>query len=292
LNVLASHVQAKLLTGKVAVITGSGQGIGAAAAKLFAAHGAHVVVSDLDAAKSDAVALEITRSGASAISIPGDVTVLGFPEQLIEKTIARFGKLHYLVNNAGFTWDGMAHKMTDKQWETMLLIHQTAPFRFIRAAAPHMRDAGKAEKEANGEADDRCVINISSVSGTKGNIGQINYSTAKAGMLGMTRTVAKEWGPFGVRSNAIAYGMIDTRLTRAKGDGKFIQVDGQKVALGVPDSVPSTVDIKTVPKQVWAHIPLQRPGSVDDAAGAIFMMCSPFAGYVSGQCLEVSGGMV
>jgi len=269
------------LKGQVAIVTGSGQGIGEHAAKLFAHEGAKVVVTDLDAAKSDRVAGEIKAAGGTAISVPGDVTDPKFPDMIVQKTIDTFGKIHIIVNNAGYTWDGILHKMTDKQWDAMLLVHNTAPFRLVRAAAPHMRDRAKEEIEKTGQAEPRCIINISSTSGLHGNVGQANYATAKAGVIGFTKTIAKEWGLFGIRCNAVAFGMIETRLTAAKEAGAFIEVDGKKVALGVPEDQKKGRDIL---------IPLRRAGKPEEAGAAIVMLASPLSSYITGHCLEVTGG--
>uniref|UniRef100_A0A6B2LDG0 Uncharacterized protein n=1 Tax=Arcella intermedia TaxID=1963864 RepID=A0A6B2LDG0_9EUKA len=267
--------------GQVAIITGSGQGIGEAAAHLFAKEGAKVVVNDLDKAKSDKVAADITSAGGVATSFPGDVTDPLFPDQILEHTIKTFGKLNIIVNNAGYTWDGMLHKITDKQWNAILEVHNTAPFRMIRSAAPYMREAGKNEKDQKLPVEPRCIVNVSSTSGLHGNVGQANYSTAKMGIVGLTKTVAKEWGPFGIRCNSIAFGYIDTRLTRPKSQDASIVIDGSKVALGIPGG--GTRDV--------SHIPLHRGGTVADAAGALLFLCSPLASYVTGHCLEVTGGL-
>jgi 3-oxoacyl-[acyl-carrier protein] reductase len=258
----------------VAIITGAGQGIGAAAARLFAREGAKVVVSDLDGAKAESVAASIRADGGSAFSVAGDVTAAEFPEKIMAATIEKWGKLNILVNNAGYTWDAVIHRTTDAQWDAMYKVHCTAPFRLIRAAAPHMRIANSSEP--------RCIINVSSTSGTHGNAGQINYATAKMGVLGMTKTVAKEWGGFGVRCNAIAFGYIETRLTAAKEAGASIDVGGAKVALGVPAAGKAVLD---------KLIPLGRSGKPEEAAGALLMLASPHASYISGQCLEVTGGL-
>ena len=202
---------------QVAIVTGAARGIGAATAKLFAQEGAQVVVNDLDAAALAMVVAEIAASGGVALAVPGSVTDLAFPDQLMKAAVARFGKINILVNNAGYTWDGMIHKMTDEQWQAILDIHATAPFRMIRAAAPYLRDPAKAEIEAYGAPrEPRCIINISSTSGLHGNIGQANYATGKLGIVGLTKTVAKEWGPLGIRCNAVAFGFVDTRLTQSK----------------------------------------------------------------------------
>jgi len=269
-----------ILKDQVAIITGSGQGIGEATAYEFAKEGAKVVVTDLDSAKAKKVADEIIKRGGKAIAVHGDVTDAAFPEKLIKETISNFGKLNILVNNAGYTWDGILHKMSDKQWEAMLLVHNTAPFRLIRAAAPYMRDAAKNEIEQGKTAEPRCIINVSSTSGLHGNSGQANYSTAKMGVIGLTKTIAKEWGMFGIRCNAIAFGYIDTRLTQAKEGGAFIEVEGKQIPLGIPEQLRKSTE----------GIPLRRVGTPSDAAGAMLMLVSPFSSYITGHCLEVTGG--
>jgi len=259
-----------LLQDQVAIITGSGQGIGAKCAELFAKEGAKVVVTDIDVAKSDTVAATIVVSGGQASSFPGDVTHVDFAKNIVEHTIKAFGKINIIVNNAGYTWDGVLHKMTDKQWNAMLEVHNTAPFRLIRAAAPYMRDPAKEEIEKGLPKQPRCIVNISSISGTHGNAGQANYSTAKAGIIGLTKTVAKEWGFLGIRCNAVAFGMINTRLTATQTNDSVIEVDGEKVRLGIPASAKGEPLAKVCP--------LGRAGTVDEAAGSVLMLCSPFAG--------------
>ncbi|KAG0241504.1 hypothetical protein BGW41_005813 [Actinomortierella wolfii] len=273
----ASH-PAGLLANQVAIITGAGQGIGGATALLFGKEGASVVVSDLDAAKGEAVAKEIIQNGGKAIAVSGDVTDPAFPERLIAETIKAFGKINIIVNNAGYTFDAMLHKTTDKQFQMMLDVHNLAPFRIIRAAAPYMRLK---------DGEPRSIVNISSTSGIHGNVGQANYATAKAGIVGLTKTIAKEWGVFGVRCNTIAFGYIDTRLTRAKENGEVMIVDGQKVALGIPMGNQKT---PPSPAVVFADTPLKRAGHVDEAAGSALLLCSPFASYITGHTLEVTGG--
>lgn len=272
----------RMLENQVAIITGAGRGIGAAAARLFAAQGASVVVSDRDEAPTEEVVSAIREAGGSALGVVGDVTDPAFPDRLMQSTMAEYGVLNVLVNNAGYTWDGMLHKMTDKQWDAMLAIHNTAPFRLVRAAAPYMRDAAKAEQAAGNPPAPRCIINVSSTSGLHGNIGQLNYATAKMGLVGFTKTVAKEWGAFGVRCNAVAFGYIETRLTQAKESGETIAVDGEEIALGVPGHMHDMVRML---------IPLGRTGTVEEAAGGILLLASPYAGYINGHTLEVTGGM-
>lgn len=279
-----THASPPMLAGQVAIITGSGQGVGAAAAKLFAQHGAKLVVTDIDASKSEQVASEIREAGGEAISVPGDVTSEDFASKIMKATIDKFGAVHILVNNAGYTWDGVIHKMPMKQWEAMLSVHLTAPFRLIQAATPYMRDAAKAEIQKSGKATPRSIINVSSTSGTHGNAGQVNYSTAKAGVIGLTKTVAKEWGPFNIRCNGLAYGFIATRLTADKGSGASMQVNGETVKLGIPGAA------QRMEASAKMLIPLQRVGTPEDAAGAMLMLASPYASYISAQMIEVTGG--
>jgi 3-oxoacyl-[acyl-carrier protein] reductase len=266
---------------QVVIVTGAGRGIGAAAAKLFAQYGAKVVVNDRDAEPCDEVVEEIKTAGGQAISIPGSVTQPQFPDQLMQTTVDVYGKINVLVNNAGFTWDGMLHKMTDEQWQAVLDIHATAPFRMIRAAAPYMREAAKAEKEAGGPVEPRCIVNVSSTSGLHGNVGQINYATGKMGIIGLTKTVAKEWGAFGVRCNAVAFGFIETRMTQAKEKGESIEVAGKEIAIGIPNQMRQMAPMM---------IPLARTGLPEEAAGGIVLLASPLASYITGHTLEVTGG--
>lgn len=271
-----------LLEGQVAIITGGGRGIGAATARLFAAQGARVVVSDLDKAPAESVAMEIRESGGDAISVSGDVTDRAFPAELLRDALGKYGTVNILVNNAGFTWDAMLHKTTDKQWDTILDVHCKAPFRLIRELAPVMRDGAKQELADGIPLTPRCIINISSVAGLHGNPGQINYSTAKAGVVGLTKTVAREWGPFGIRCNAVAFGFIQTRLTHNKEAGENITVAGETVHLGIP------AHLRDMAKMV---IPMGREGTPEEAAGGIFLLASPFASYINGHTLEVHGGL-
>jgi 3-oxoacyl-[acyl-carrier protein] reductase len=272
----------KLLEGKTAIITGSGRGIGRAAAELFAAHGASVVISDIDPEPAEQVAQAIKTAGGAAISVAGDVTDPSFPERLVNAAIQQLGGLDIIVNNAGYTWDAVIHKMTDEQWDAILACHLTAPFRIIRAASGYLRDSAKREKETSGSARPRKIINISSTSGTRGNSGQANYSSVKAGVIGLTKTLAKEWGQFNIQVNAVAFGRIDTRLTQAKEKGETIHRADKDIAIGIPAA---RLDATT------PLIPMGRPGTPEEAAGAIFFFASPFSNYVSGQVLEVTGGL-
>lgn len=272
----------RLLEGKTAIITGSGRGIGRAAAELFARYGARVVVSDIDPAPAEQALEAILAAGGEAISVPGDVTDRDFPDRIVSAAVEKFGGLDIIVNNAGYTWDAVIHKMSDEQWEAILAVHLTAPFRIIRAAAPFLREAAKREKQESGEARARKIVNISSTSGTRGNAGQSNYGAGKAGVIGLTKTLAKEWGQFNIQVNAVAFGRIETRLTQAKEKGESITRGESEIAIGIPNERLA----RTTPM-----IPMGRAGTIEEAAGAIFFFASPFSDYVSGQVLEVAGGL-
>ena len=270
-----------MLDGKVAIITGSGRGIGAATAQLLGSEGARVIVSDLDPAPAEETAGAIRAAGGQTAVIAGDVTDPAFPKQLIQGTLDAFGGIDIIVNNAGYTWDAVIQNMTDKQWYAILDVHTTAPFRILREASHFIRETAKKETAANGRANPRKIINVSSVSGVYGNAGQVNYSTAKAGITGLTKTIAKEWGRFNVQANCVCYGFIDTRLTAAKETAEKIQRNGEEIALGVPDQM----------RQMAAlTISLGRPGTPQEAAGPVLFLASPLSNYVSGIVLEVTGG--
>ena len=270
----------QLLKGKVAIITGTARGIGRACAELFAAHGANVVLSDIDAEPALEAAEEIKAVGGNALAVPGDVTSADFAPRLIKAALDGYGRIDAIVNNAGYTWDGTIHKMTDEQWQAMLDVHLTAPFRIIRAATPYMREAAKQEI-AEGKRVHRKIVNVSSTSGVAGNPGQVNYSAGKMGIVGVTKTMAKEWGRFNINVNAVAYGFIDTRLTQAKEKHETIERAGKQVELGIPDQM----------RQMAAQfIPLGRAGTPDEAAGPVLFLASPLSDYVTGHCVLVTGG--
>src|SRR5437870_3960696 len=224
----------RLLEGKVAIITGAGRGIGRATAELFASHGARIVLSDIDPAPTEEAVGAIRAAGGEAMSLVGDVTDPAFPDLIVNDAIVRFGGLAIIVNNAGYTWDAVIHKMSDEQWDAILAVHLTAPFRIIRAASAYLRETAKREKAEHGDARARKIINISSTSGTRGNPGQANYASGKAGVIGLTRTLAKEWGQFNIQVNAVAFGRIDTRLTQAKEKGELILRGEAEIAIGIP----------------------------------------------------------
>jgi 3-oxoacyl-[acyl-carrier protein] reductase len=270
----------RMLQDRVAIITGSGRGIGKAAAQLFASEGARVVVSDLDPEPAEETAKEIRDAGGECIVFVGDITDEGFAEGIVSKAADTWGGIHILVNNAGFTWDAVVHKMSDEEWDAMIGVHLTSPFRLIRAVAPHFREAAKQEK-AEGKVVNRKIINVSSLAGTRGNAGQANYSAAKAGVVGLARTLAKEWGSFNVQVNAVAFGWIDTRLTKEKEEGQTIERGGKPVAIGIPAGMRNMMPL---------IIPAGRAGTTQEGAGPLLFLASPLSDYVSGQCIEVTGG--
>jgi 3-oxoacyl-[acyl-carrier protein] reductase len=266
-----------VLDGKAAIVTGSARGIGRATAELLAEQGARVLINDLDGDVAEQAASEIT--GQTTV-FGGDLTQAGVPDQLVQKAVDDFGQIDIIVNNAGYTWDGVAHKMADDQFQAMLEIHTVAPFRIIRAAAPHMREPAKQEREEGREVF-RKIVNVTSISGTMGNAGQVNYSAAKAGVVGLTKTLAKEWGQFKVNVNAVAFGFVETRLTAAKEEGGKIEMEGKEIQLGIPEQMRAMAAMM---------IPLGRPASPEEAAGPVFFLCSPWSNYVHGQVLNVTGG--
>jgi 3-oxoacyl-[acyl-carrier protein] reductase len=269
-----------LLDGKSAIITGSARGIGRATAELFASQGAKVLINDLDADVAEQTAGEI--DGETAV-YAGDLTKEGAADELVKAGIDAFGSIDAVVNNAGYTWDGVVHKMTDEQFQAMLDIHTIVPFRVIRALAPTWREAAKKEA-ADGQEVFRKIVNITSISGTMGNAGQANYSAAKAGVTGLTKTVAKEWGQFKVNCNAVAFGFVETRLTQAKEKGEKMTAageSGEQVELGIPEQMRAMASMM---------IPLGRPAQPEEAAGPVLFLCSDYANYIHGQVINVTGG--
>ena len=269
------------LDNKVALVSGSGRGIGREIALKLAAEGARVVINDLDATPAEQTVADIIAAGGQAVACVGSVTEAGFAERFVATAIDTYGGLDIIVNNAGYTWDNVVQKMTDEQWEAMLAVHLTAPFRILRAASSFIRDAAKREAEA-GKPVHRKVVNISSTSGVYGNAGQANYAAAKAGINGLTKAMAKEWGRYKVNVNSVAFGLIMTRLTEvdASADAK-IDIAGQQIKVGVrPDIL----------KNAEATIPLGRGGTPEEAAGAVYLFCIPESDYVSGQVLVCGGG--
>lgn len=269
-----------LLNGKTAIVTGSGRSIGKAVAKLLAAHGARVVVNDLDAEPAEETVAEIRAAGGEADLCIGSVTEPDLADRIVSAALEAFGSLDILVNNAGYTWDGVIHKMSDDQFDAMLDVHLRAPFRLVRAAAPFLRESAKADLAAGKRPPCRKIVNVSSTSGVAGNAGQINYAAGKMGIVGMTKTIAKEWGRFNVCCNAVAYGFIESRLTQAKEKGDATSTG---IALGIPQKQREAV---------LPHIPLLRYGTPEDAAGPVLFLASPLSDYVTGSVVLVTGGSV
>jgi len=266
-----------VLDDKVAIVTGSARGIGRATAEILSEHGAKVVINDLDGDVAEQTAKEIP--GETAVH-SGDLTAPGACDALVQTAIDSWGRLDIIVNNAGYTVDAPIHKMSDEQFQKMLDIHTIVPFRVCRAAAPHLREPAKKEREEGLEVF-RKIVNVSSISGTMGNAGQANYSAAKAAVVGLTKTLAKEWGQFKINVNAVAFGYIETRLTASKDEDNTMEIGGEKIQLGIPDQLRGMAAML---------IPLGRPGSPEEAAGGVFFLCSPWSNYVHGQTLNITGG--
>ena len=266
-----------ILDDKVAIVTGSARGIGRATAELLSEQGAKVLINDLDGDVAGQTASEI--AGETAV-FAGDLTKEGVCDQLVQDVIDRWGKVDILINNAGYTLDAPIHKMSDDWFQRMLDIHSVVPFRMCRAVAPHMREPAKVEREEGREVF-RKIVNVSSISGTMGNAGQANYSSGKSAVVGLTKTLAKEWGQFKINVNAVAFGYIETRLTASKEESNTMQIDGEKVQLGIPDQMRAMAAMV---------IPLGRAGTPEEAAGGVFFLCSPWSNYVHGQVLHITGG--
>jgi 3-oxoacyl-[acyl-carrier protein] reductase len=270
------------LQGKVAIVSGSGRGIGRAVALRLASEGAAVVVNDLDEGPAAETVLAIEAAGGRAVACLGSVTAADFGERFVQAALDNFGGLDIIVNNAGYTHDGMIQKQTDDQFQAMLDVHVTAPFRILRAAAESIRTMARREADEGREVI-RKVVNISSIVGVNGNAGQVNYSSAKSALIGMTKTMAKEWGRHKVCVNCVAFGVIETRLTKAHDDPETrIEIEGQTIQAGVPTQALDAFK---------AMIPLGRAGTPEEAAGSVYMMCAPESDYVSGQVLIVGGGL-
>jgi len=261
------------LEGKVALITGSGRGIGREIALKLASEGARIVVNDLDAEPANLVVEEIRHAGSEAISCVGNVTDDEFGDRFVKTAVDNFDGIDIIVNNAGYTWDNVIQKMTDEQWFAMINVHLTAPFRILRAAQPHIKSYATSEKE-QGLENFRKVVNVSSVAGTCGNAGQVNYSAAKAGLRGITKTLAKEWGRYKVNVNSVAFGFIETRLTTAAAGDSTINIEGNEIKVGVSEQIL---------QMAKAMIPLGRPGTAAEAAGSVYLFCLPESNYISGQ---------
>ncbi|MGH8788281.1 MAG: SDR family NAD(P)-dependent oxidoreductase [Cupriavidus necator] len=268
------------LDGKVALVTGSGRGIGHAIALKLASEGARLVVNDLDAEPAHETVELLKKSGAEAVACVGSVTAPDFAERYIKTAMDAFKGIDIIVNNAGYTWDDVIQKMTDEQWYAIIDCHMTAPFRILRAAYPHIKAQSQAEA-AEGREVFRKIVNISSTSALNGNAGQMNYSSAKAGVTGMTRALSREWGRFKVNVNCVAFGLIRTRMTEAAADaGATVKIEGRDIRIGLN------------PERMKMHAqrnPLGRAGTPEEAAGAVYLFCSPESNYITGQTVAVAG---
>ncbi|MEU6674148.1 SDR family oxidoreductase [Streptomyces sp. NPDC046925] len=269
------------LEGQTAVISGSGRGIGREIALRLAREGARIVVNDLDPEPAKDTVAAIEAVGGAAVACVGNVTDDGFGERFVQTALDHFDGLDIIVNNAGYTWDSVIQKLTDEQWDAVLDVHLKAPFRILRAAQPVISAAAKKEART-GTPRCRKVVNISSIAGLGGNAGQANYAAAKAGVTGLTRTLAKEWGRYNVTVNTVAFGLIKTRLTEAPADqDATIHVEGNDIKVGVNPDLLSAME---------RSIPLGRAGTPAEAAGAVYLLCTPDSDYVSGQTLVCGGG--
>jgi 3-oxoacyl-[acyl-carrier protein] reductase len=267
------------LDGKVALVTGAGRGIGRATAEVLSEQGAHVLVGDLD---GDAAAEVVRGLPTEGAAFAGDITKEGVPDELVQAAIDNWGKLDVVVNNAGYALDAPLHKLSDDWFQRMLDIHLVAPFRVLRAVAPHFREPAKREREEGVEVF-RKIVNVSSTSGTMGNAGQANYAAGKAGIVGVTKTLAKEWGQFRVNVNAVAFAWIDTRMIAVRDEANTFEIDGEEVRIGVPAAI----------RELAAtSVPIGRPGTPREAAEGIFLLCSPWSNFINGQVLTISGGTV
>ncbi len=269
---------------KTALVTGSGRGIGREIALKLAGDGARVVVNDLDAEPAKDTVSAIEAAGGTAVACVGSVTDDDFADRFVQTAVDNFGGIDIIVNNAGYSWDSVIQKMTDEQWDVILDVHLKAPFRILRAAQPVISAAVKKAKQAGEAVPCRKVVNISSIAGLGGNAGQANYAAAKAGVTGLTKALAKEWGRYNVTVNTVAFGLIKTRLTETPADqGGTVTIEGREINIGVnPDVL-----------QMMKHmIPLGRAGTPTEAAGSVYLFCIPESDYVSGQTLVCGGGFM
>jgi len=263
------------IDGHVVLITGAAQGIGRATASLLARQGAKIAINDLDEAKAKLAVDELTAAGHEAFHVAGNMLDESFPQKLVGAVIRRYGKINCLINNAGFCFDSALHKMPEEKFDVVMKIHNYVPYRMIKALSSHWMDPAN-------HGMPKCVINIASTSGLHGAMGQINYATAKAGIIGMTKTVAAEWARYNVRANAVAYGWIDTRMTRPPSESEKMVLAGQEIVSGIPLNAKKWRDT--------SDIALGRPGTVADAAGVMLFLASPLSSYVTGTCVECTGG--
>ena len=270
------------LDGKIALVSGAGRGIGQAIATKLAAEGAQLVINDLDPEPAEETCRVVERAGGTAVPVVGSVTEPDFGERFVQSALDEYGRIDIIVNNAGYTWDSVVQKMSDEQWYAMIDVHLTAPFRILRAAAPYLRETAKAEAAA-GTSVTRKVVNISSIAGLGGNAGQAGYASGKAGVIGLTKTLAKEWGRYNVTVNSLAFGLIKTRLTDTPAGGdSTISIEDREIKVGINTQLMAAME---------GGIPLGRAGTPTDAANGVYLLCIPESDYISGEVLVCSGGM-
>jgi 3-oxoacyl-[acyl-carrier protein] reductase len=269
------------LRSRTAIVTGAGRGIGRSIAKKLADADASVLLADVDANALSEAQSALTATGVKVATVEGDLSEAAFPDKVVQKALEAFGSIDIVVNNAGYTWDNVIQKTTDEQFQAMLDIHVTAPFRLLRAASHWIRETAKKEIEA-GNPITRKVVNITSVSGTDGNPGQAGYSSGKAAVIGLTKTLAKEWGRYNVTVNAVGFGLIDTRLIKPMDDpDTAVSIGKRSIRVGMQSAVR---------QEAIKAIPLGRMGTPEDAANAVFFFCCPLSDYVTGETLICSGG--
>ena len=257
--------------------------MGRAMALLFAQEGARLVINDIDESPAKEVMEEIKKTGGEAITITGDITSEYFPQQLISGAVDTYGPdIDVLVNNAGYSWHALVHKMTNEQWSAIQDVLVTAPFKIIREAAPYMRSNAIKEIKKHGVAKCRKIINITSIGGMESsNAGMTNYSAAKAAVIGLSRALAKEWGRFNICVNCVAPGIIETRMTDSK--IQPIKSSHENVVIGVPKNFLQTCLDAT---------PLGRFGSTEDVAKAVLFLASPLSDFITDEVIRVTGGLI
>lgn len=270
------------LDGKVALVTGAGRGIGRALALKLAREGASLVLNDLDSAPLAEIEAAVTADGGKVVAVAGSVAEDGFAEAFVGAALGRFQGIDIIVNNAGYTWYAPAASTTDEQMETMFKVHMLAPFRLLRAAIEPIRKMHEQEKAVGREVF-RKIVNISSMAGTGGVAGQFAYSSAKAGIIGATRTMCKEWGRYKVNVNCVAFGLIETRLNQLRDSGaNRVVIEGHEMELGLSRKFRENTEML---------IPIGRIGTPEEAADGVYLFCIPESNYISGQVLVVSGGL-
>ena len=267
------------LDSRIAIVTGAAQGIGRAIAHKLASQGAAVLANDLDAERLAVLEEEVARGGGVCGTFAGDVTAADFGDRAVASCLERFGDLHIVINNAGYIWNSRILNHTDEQWYAMIDVHATAPFRLLRAAGRHFRDTAKSGLSRRA----RKVVNVSSISGLFGEATQFSYSAAKSALVGMTRSLAKDWGRYNVTVNCVAFGFIETRLTQTyEKDVPEIHIGDRKLKVGLE---------ATQSELMKSMIPLGRAGTTEEAAGAVYLCCLPESDYISGEIVVAAGGL-